>query len=50
MTLRHLFDAEPEADEAAIRRALGRNLCRCTGYVKILAAAREAQAVLRSGE
>jgi aerobic-type carbon monoxide dehydrogenase small subunit (CoxS/CutS family) len=50
MTLRHLFDAEPEADEAAIRRALGSNLCRCTGYVKILAAAREAQAVLRSGE
>lgn len=48
MTLTHLFAADPEADEAELRRALGSNICRCTGYVKILAAARDAQARLRA--
>ncbi len=31
--------------EAALREALGSNLCRCTGYTKILVAAREALGV-----
>jgi aerobic-type carbon monoxide dehydrogenase small subunit (CoxS/CutS family) len=44
MTLRHLFAENPGATEAELREALGSNLCRCTGYTKILAAAREAQA------
>jgi 4-hydroxybenzoyl-CoA reductase subunit gamma len=48
MTLTHLFAAEPNADEATLREALGSNICRCTGYVKILAAARDAQARLRT--
>ena len=48
MTLTHLFSAEPNADEATLREALGSNICRCTGYVKILAAARDAQARLRT--
>lgn len=47
ITLRHLFDENPAATEDELRHALGSNLCRCTGYTKILAAAREAQAALR---
>ena len=33
-------DADP--DDAAVRKALSGNLCRCTGYVKIVAAVRAA--------
>ncbi len=47
ITLRHLFAENPTATEEELRTALGSNLCRCTGYTKILAAAREAQAALR---
>ena len=38
-----LFDEEPDPDEARIRDTLGSNICRCTGYTKILAAARQAR-------
>jgi aerobic-type carbon monoxide dehydrogenase small subunit (CoxS/CutS family) len=48
MTLTHLLQHEPEVDEEGLRRALGSNICRCTGYVKILAAARDAQRQLRA--
>ena len=44
MTLRALLRADPHPDESAIRQALGSNICRCTGYTKILLAAREAAA------
>ncbi len=43
MTLRHLFADNPDATESELRTALGSNICRCTGYVKILTAARDAQ-------
>ena len=33
-----LLDQEPEADEGRIRRWLAGNLCRCTGYDKIVRA------------
>jgi selenium-dependent xanthine dehydrogenase len=33
-----LLDGNPDPDERAIRTALRRNLCRCTGYVKIVQA------------
>ncbi|MBI4803411.1 MAG: molybdopterin-dependent oxidoreductase [Elusimicrobia bacterium] len=33
-----LVDKTPEPSEEAIKRALGGNLCRCTGYVKIIEA------------
>lgn len=36
-----------EPDEAAIRSALSGNLCRCTGYVSIVAAVKSAAATLR---
>ena len=41
--LRH----DPDPDEHAIRAALGSNICRCTGYVKIIEAVRHAAALAR---
>lgn len=43
-TLHALFSEEPEADEARIREVVSGNLCRCTGYLPIVAAALEARA------
>ncbi|MBM4368474.1 MAG: (2Fe-2S)-binding protein, partial [Deltaproteobacteria bacterium] len=42
MALTHLAAENPRPTEAELREALGSNICRCTGYTKILAAAREA--------
>jgi carbon-monoxide dehydrogenase small subunit len=42
-----LAEARPDAGEAEVRRALGSNLCRCTGYTKIVQAAAEALAERR---
>jgi carbon-monoxide dehydrogenase small subunit len=39
MALTALFAHEPHPDRDAIRNALSGNLCRCSGYVKILDAA-----------
>jgi carbon-monoxide dehydrogenase small subunit len=38
-----LLDTEPDADEARIRHWLAGNLCRCTGYDKIVRAVQVAQ-------
>lgn len=45
-----LLAQEPDPNEASVRNALAGNLCRCTGYVKITAAVRDAAAVLRAEE
>ena len=50
MAAKALLDAVPDPSDAEIRRALAHNLCRCTGYVAILAAVREAAALLRAGQ
>lgn len=42
-----LLVANPEPDDGEIRDALVGNLCRCTGYVQIVAAVREAARMLR---
>jgi carbon-monoxide dehydrogenase small subunit len=42
-----LLDAEPDADEARIRHYLAGNLCRCTGYDKIIRAVLDAEARMR---
>ena len=42
-----LIDANPDPSDAEIRDALAGNLCRCTGYVQILAAIRDAAALQR---
>ncbi len=39
-----LLDANPRPTEAEVRRALGGNLCRCTGYQKIVGAVMRASA------
>jgi 4-hydroxybenzoyl-CoA reductase subunit gamma len=44
--LRH----NPKPTEAEIRAALGSNICRCTGYVKIIEAVQHASHLLATGE
>ncbi len=44
-----LLDRNPDPTEDEIREALGNNLCRCTGYVKIVEAIRQAARMI-SGE
>jgi len=40
MATKALLDKNPDPDDEAIKKALRRNLCRCTGYVKIIEAVR----------
>jgi aldehyde oxidoreductase len=47
MATKALLDANPDPDDEAIKKALSRNLCRCTGYVKIFDAVRLAGRFLR---
>ena len=42
MAAEALLRRNPDPDEATIRAALGGNICRCTGYVKIIEAVRDA--------
>lgn len=49
ITARSLVAETPTPDEAAIRAALSGNLCRCTGYMRIVEAVTEAAASLASG-
>ena len=38
LSAKNLLDQKPNPSEAEIRRALSGNLCRCTGYQKIIEA------------
>jgi carbon-monoxide dehydrogenase small subunit len=49
MAVHDLLQREPHPDDLAIREALSGNLCRCTGYGRILEAVQVAIAS-RSGE
>lgn len=42
MTTKALLDREKNPDEQQIRKAISGNLCRCTGYVKIVKAVQKA--------
>ncbi len=42
ITARALLDRNPQPDEQEIREALVGNLCRCTGYVRIIEGVKEA--------
>jgi carbon-monoxide dehydrogenase small subunit len=46
MSAKALLDANPDPSEVEIRQALGGNLCRCTGYQKIVKAVQSAAALL----
>ena len=46
IALTELFAREPHPDRATIRTALSGNLCRCSGYVKIVEAAEHLAAAL----
>ena len=47
MATKALLDQNPDPDSEAIKNALTRNLCRCTGYVKIIDAVKLAAKFLR---
>ena len=44
-----VLEREPDIDEAGLREALASNLCRCTGYLNILDAVRDARAAMKAG-
>ncbi len=44
-----LLDRDPDPDETTVRFALAGNLCRCTGYDKIIRAVLDAAATMREG-
>ncbi|MFQ5380491.1 MAG: (2Fe-2S)-binding protein [Dehalococcoidia bacterium] len=44
-----LLEQEPDADEARIRHWLAGNLCRCTGYDKIIRAVQKAATATKEG-
>lgn len=47
MSAKALLDRNPDPSEREIRTALAGNICRCTGYLPVLRAVRQAAAVLR---
>ena len=49
MQIKHLLAENPDPDEAAIRRGLEGNICRCTGYSKIIDAVKSAAITMRAG-
>jgi aerobic-type carbon monoxide dehydrogenase small subunit (CoxS/CutS family) len=49
MSLKVYLEANPDAGEAELREALSGNICRCTGYQPIIAAALAAAERMRAG-
>jgi len=49
MSAKALLDVNPQPTREEIRAALAGNLCRCTGYAKIVAAVEQAASKMRSG-
>ena len=50
MSATALLDRNPDPSEVEIRQALAGNLCRCTGYGKIVAAVQTAASAARNAE
>jgi carbon-monoxide dehydrogenase small subunit len=49
MTAAALLESNPKPSEADIRKGLGGNLCRCTGYTNIVKAVQTASAAIAAG-
>ena len=49
LTTKALLDKNPKPTEEDVKEALSGNLCRCTGYVKIVEAVLAAAEVMRKG-
>ena len=47
LTAKALLDRNPDPTDEEVRHALSGNICRCTGYVKIVEAVLAAAAVMR---
>jgi len=50
MTAKALLDGNPSPTEAEIKEAISGNICRCTGYTKIVGAIARGAATLRGGQ
>ena len=50
LSAKALLDGNPNPSELEIREAIAGNLCRCSGYVKIVKAVRQAAAVLAGAD
>ena len=49
ISVKALLDENPNPTEEEVRQAIGGNLCRCTGYVKIVDAVKKAAEVIQAG-
>ena len=49
LTAKAMLDENPNPTRADVKEALGGNLCRCTGYVKIIDAVMAAAEMMRDG-
>jgi carbon-monoxide dehydrogenase small subunit len=49
MTAKALLEKNPNPDSQTIREALSGNLCRCTGYSKIIEAVEQAAEEMQKG-
>jgi CO/xanthine dehydrogenase Mo-binding subunit len=50
LSVKALLDRNGSPDEAEVKKALAKNVCRCTGYLKILGAVRLAGELLSQGK
>jgi len=50
MSAKALLDENPSPTEEEIKRAIGGNFCRCTGYVKIVDAIKKAAESIQTGK
>ncbi len=49
LSAKALLDRNPQPSEREIREGIAGNICRCTGYVKVVKAIRQAAAVMAAG-